>query len=79
VSDTTKHYGAVKFFGHQGKAFGFIIPDDGSKDVFVHISAVGSSSLREIKAGDRLEYTIEIDERSQRPCAANLKLIERAA
>jgi cold shock CspA family protein len=43
--------------------------------MFVHVTAVGKAGLRDLNAGDRLEYTIEIDERSKRPCAANLKLI----
>ena len=79
MTDTAKHYGIVKFFGDKGAAWGFITPDDGGRDMFVHISAVGAAGLREIQAGDRLEYAVEVDERSKRPCAANLKLIERAA
>lgn len=75
MTDATKHTGVVKWYGENGRAFGFITPDDGSKDVFVHITAVGAAGLREIKAGDRLEFTIEVDGRSQRQCAANLQLI----
>jgi CspA family cold shock protein len=75
----TKHFGTVKFFGIDGKAFGFITPDDpkahGGKEMFVHISAVGAAGLRGLEAGDRVEYTVEIDERSKRPCAANLRLV----
>jgi CspA family cold shock protein len=43
--------------------------------VFVHISAVGAAGLRGLNAGDRLEYSVEVDKRSGKPCAVNLKLI----
>jgi CspA family cold shock protein len=74
VTDSTKHHGTVKFFGDKG-AWGFITPDDGSREMFVHVTAVGKAGLRGLDAGDRVEYTVELDERSKRPCAANLKLI----
>ena len=70
---TTTHVGAVKFFnGH----FGFIIPDDGSKEMFVHVSAVGRAGLRELKANERVSYTAETDKKSGRQCAENLKLLD---
>jgi cold shock protein len=75
TDNATKYVGTVKFFGDK-KAWGFITPDDGSKEMFCHISAVGRAGLRELKAGDRVEYGIELDERSKRPCAVNLKLID---
>jgi cold shock protein len=76
VSDTaTKHFGTVAWFGGNGKNYGFIEPDDGSKEIFVHISAAGAAGLRGLNAGDRLTYTVEVDERSKRPCATNLRLI----
>jgi len=43
--------------------------------MFVHISAFGKAGLREIKEGDRLEYSVEIDKKNGRPCAVDLKLI----
>jgi cold shock protein len=74
--DTTKTYsGVVSWFGGNGKHYGFIEPDGGGPNVFVHISAVGHAGLKDIKQGDRLEYSIEVDERSGKPCAAGLKLI----
>jgi cold shock protein len=76
VTDTAKHFGTVKFYGDKG-AWGFLTPDDGSKDMFVHETAVGAARLRELNAGDRVEYSIEVDKRSGKPCATNLKLILR--
>lgn len=74
TTDTTKTYtGVVKWFGGNGKHFGFISPDDDSKDVFVHISALGP--IRELNEGDRVKYSVKIDERSGKACAADLKLI----
>jgi CspA family cold shock protein len=50
--------GTVKWFNAQ-KGYGFIQPDDGSKDVFVHISAVERSGLGRVNEGDKLSYDIE--------------------
>ena len=74
--DTTKTYiGTVNWFGGNGKHFGFIKPDEGRQNVFVHVSAVGAAGLKELKEGDRLQYSIEVDARSGKPWAVNLKLI----
>jgi CspA family cold shock protein len=51
--------GTVKWF-NAGKGFGFIAPDDGSKDVFVHYSAIaGAEGYRNLDEGDRVEMTVE--------------------
>jgi len=50
--------GTVKWF-NSTKGFGFIQPDDGTKDVFVHISAVERSDLRALNEGQKISYTIE--------------------
>lgn len=50
--------GTVKFF-NAAKGFGFIQPDDGSKDVFVHISAVERANLGQIKENDKLSFDVE--------------------
>jgi CspA family cold shock protein len=50
--------GTVKWFNGQ-KGFGFIQPDDGSKDVFVHISAVERSDLGNLTEGQKLTYDLE--------------------
>lgn len=62
--------GTVKFFNAQ-KGFGFITPDGGGSDHFVHISAVNKSNLGDIGEGDKLSYTVGEDR--GRPCAANLQ------
>jgi CspA family cold shock protein len=61
--------GTVKWFNAQ-KGFGFIQPDDGSKDVFVHISAVERAGLSE---GQKLSYEIEAGRQPGKSSAVNLK------
>lgn len=51
--------GTVKFFD-VGRGFGFIHPDDGGKDAFVHISAVEQAGLRSLNEGQRVSYTLEM-------------------
>ena len=62
--------GTVKFF-NATKGFGFIAPDDGSKDVFVHISAVEQSGMSTLNDAQKVEFDIEPDKRGQR--AVNIK------
>ena len=50
--------GTVKWFNAQ-KGYGFIQPDDGSKDVFVHVSAVESSGIGNLQEGQKLSYELE--------------------
>lgn len=63
--------GIVKWFNGQ-KGFGFIQPDDGSKDVFVHISAVERAGLTTLSEGQKLGYDV-VNERGK-SAAANLKV-----
>ncbi len=65
--------GTVKWFNSQ-KGFGFIVPDEGGKDVFVHISAVERAGLRGLNEGQKLEF--ELQENRGRTAAANLKVLE---
>jgi cold shock protein len=65
--------GTVKFF-NQEKGFGFIMPDDGGKDVFVHISAVQSSGLPGLQDGQKVQFDTEPDKRGKGPKAVNLVL-----
>ena len=62
--------GTVKFFNTQ-KGFGFIEPSDGSKDVFVHISAVQRAGLETLSEGQKVSYEV-VNERGK-PAAGNLK------
>ncbi len=66
--------GAVKWFNDQ-KGYGFIAPDDGGADVFVHISAVERSGLRGLAEGQKLSYELKSDPRKGKAAAENLKLI----
>ncbi|ACL55869.1 cold-shock protein [Methylobacterium nodulans] len=64
--------GTVKWFNGQ-KGFGFIQPDDGGKDVFVHISAVERSGLHTLSEGQKVSYELETDRRSGKQSAGNLR------
>ena len=63
--------GTVKFFNH-ARGFGFITPDDGSKDVFVHITAVQRSGLGPLADGQRVEFEVQ----ARGPKAVDLKIVE---
>ena len=64
--------GVVKFF-NQSKGFGFITPDQGGKDVFVHISAVERSSVGSLDEGMRVSFETEPDKHGKGPKAINLQ------
>jgi cold shock protein len=64
--------GTVKWF-NSTKGFGFIQPDDGGPDAFVHISAVERSGMRELVEGQKVAYDLEQDRRSGKMSACNLK------
>ena len=64
--------GTVKWF-NETKGYGFIQPDDGSKDVFVHISAVGRAGMRNLIEGQKISYEIESDRRTGKQSAGNLQ------
>jgi CspA family cold shock protein len=65
--------GTVKFF-NATKGFGFITPDDGGKDVFVHISAVERSGLTTLTENQRVNFDTEPDPRGKGPKAVNLSV-----
>ena len=63
--------GTVKWFNAQ-KGYGFIQPDDGSKDVFVHLSAVERAGLRSLREGQKISFDLERGQRG-RMSATNLQ------
>jgi CspA family cold shock protein len=69
--------GTVKFF-NSAKGFGFISPDDGGADVFVHISAVERSGLNGLNDGDQVSFEMEQDRRSGKMAAVDLDLLAAA-
>ena len=66
--------GTVKWF-NETKGYGFIQPDDGSKDVFVHISAVERSGMGSLQENQKVSYEVEADRRTGKMTAANLKAV----
>ena len=66
--------GTVKFF-NTTRGFGFIAPDDGSKDAFVHLSAVERAGIRSLSEGQRVEYELQHGQNGK-SSAENLKLVD---
>jgi CspA family cold shock protein len=66
--------GTVKWFNAQ-KGYGFIQPDDGGKDVFVHISAVERAGMSNLNEGQKLSYELTQDKRSGKTSADQLRAV----
>ncbi len=66
--------GTVKFF-NAAKGYGFITPDEGEKDIFVHISAVEQSGLGTLEEGQKITFDVEPDRKGKGPKAIDLKLV----
>jgi CspA family cold shock protein len=66
--------GTVKWFNGQ-KGFGFIQPDDGGKDVFVHISAVERAGLSGLNEGQKIAFDLVADRKTGKSSADNLKAL----
>jgi CspA family cold shock protein len=67
--------GTVKFFNHS-RGFGFIAPEDGGKDVFVHITALEKSGLTALDEGAKVTFETEPDRHGKGPQAVNVQLAE---
>jgi len=65
--------GTVKWY-NETKGYGFIAPDTGGKDVFVHATALERAGLRGLAEGQKVTYDLEPDRRSGKESAANLKV-----
>jgi CspA family cold shock protein len=65
--------GTVKFFNHS-RGFGFIAPEDGSKDVFVHVSALERAGVSAVDEGDKVTFDVEDDPRGRGKQATNIQL-----
>ncbi len=63
--------GTVKFFNSE-RGYGFIKPDDGGRDVFVHITAVERAGLKSLNEGQRISFDVEPDKKGKGPKAVNL-------
>ena len=72
--DTTLATGKVKWFNEQ-KGYGFIAPDNGGKDVFVHISAVERAGLRSLAENQAVSFEVVADRRSGKESADQLKAL----
>ena len=66
--------GTVKWFNGQ-KGFGFIQPDDGSKDIFVHISAVERAGMQNLNEGQKIEFEVVADRKTGKSSADNLRAV----
>ncbi|MCI0734714.1 MAG: cold-shock protein [Beijerinckiaceae bacterium] len=66
--------GTVKFFNVE-RGYGFIKPDGGGRDIFVHITAVERAGLQSLNEGQRVSYEIEPDKKGKGPKAVELQLV----
>jgi CspA family cold shock protein len=65
--------GTVKFYNDQ-KGFGFIEPEDGSKDVFVHATALERAGISGLSEGQKVSFDTEVDSRSGKTAVANIQV-----
>jgi CspA family cold shock protein len=66
--------GTVKFF-NADKGFGFVTPDGGAKDVFVHISALQASGIQSLREGQQITFDTEPDRTGKGPKAVNIDIV----
>ena len=65
--------GTVKFYNDQ-KGFGFIAPENGDKDVFVHATALERAGIHGLSEGQKVSFDTEVDKRSGKTAVANIQL-----
>ncbi len=65
--------GTVKFF-NTSKGYGFVSPDDGSKDVFVHVTALESAGIHGLNEGDKITFVLEDDRQGKGKQVAQIEL-----
>ena len=70
----SRENGTVKFFNHS-RGFGFVQPDDGGKDVFLHASALERSGIPAVNEGDKVSFEIEDDTRGRGKQATNVQIL----
>ncbi len=70
----SRQIGTVKFF-NSSKGFGFITPQGGSKDVFVHVSALEKAGISHLADGQQVSFEVEPDRMGKGPKAVKLELI----
>eukprot|EP00595_Chromulina_sp_UTEXLB2642_P002224 CAMPEP_0196761528 /NCGR_PEP_ID=MMETSP1095-20130614/798_1 /TAXON_ID=96789 ORGANISM="Chromulina nebulosa, Strain UTEXLB2642" /NCGR_SAMPLE_ID=MMETSP1095 /ASSEMBLY_ACC=CAM_ASM_000446 /LENGTH=131 /DNA_ID=CAMNT_0042111193 /DNA_START=93 /DNA_END=488 /DNA_ORIENTATION=+ len=71
LAQFSKSTGSVKFFDVK-KGFGFIVPSDGSPDIFVHQSSIVKEGFRSLREAEEVEYEVDIDSTSGKPRAINV-------
>ena len=64
--------GTVKFY-NSAKGYGFIQPDDGGKDVFVHVTALERAGIRALAEGQKVSFDVETDRRTGKTSATNIR------
>ncbi len=74
IPPTKRFSGKIKFFD-KDRGFGFVTPDLGGRDVFVHVSAVQRAGVPHLDEGMPISYAVEDDTRGRGPQAINLQLL----
>ena len=67
--------GTIKFFNHS-RGFGFVSPDDGGKDVFIHVTALEAAGISSVDEGDKITFDTEDDRRGRGKQATTVKLAQ---
>lgn len=72
LNELNMETGTVKFYNDQ-KGYGFITPDKGGKDVFVHATALERAGMRGLSEGQKVSFDTEVDRRSGKTAVANIR------